>query len=219
MKGELYLETNKYQSNSHKSKEAAKQEKENVTEMKKLQPVVNSKVTVKKKGATKKFTDIFVAADLKSVGEFLFTDFIVPTAQKLFVDLVSSGASVLMYGERGASTRRSNADRYAYGSTRHTDYNRMSERRGLGYGAPAKPVYSYDDIYFETRGEAEVVKDRLLDAIYEYGMVSVGDLYDLVEITGNYTDYKYGWTDLRTATVERSRDGFYIRLPRAIALK
>ena len=212
------METNKYRSNSHKSKEKEQTEKL-PAEKKKLEPVVNSKVTVKKKGATRKFTDIFVAADLKSVGEFLFSDFIVPTAQKLFVDLVSSGASVLMYGERGTSARRSNADRYGYGSSRHTDYNRASDRRGPAYGGPARSVYSYDDIYFDNYGEADVVLNRMLDAIDEYGMVSIGDLYDLVEVTGNYTDYKYGWMDLRTACVERSRQGYYIRLPRAVALK
>lgn len=206
----------KYQSNSHKSKE--RDETTIPAEKKKLEPVINGKVTVKKKGAAKKFTDIFVAADLKSVGEFLFTDFIVPTAQKLFVDLVSNGASMFAYGERGSSSRRSNADRYSYGSGRYTDYNRASDRRDSRYASPAKPVYSYDDIYFETYGEAELVKDRMWDQIEEYGTVSIGDLYDLVEITGNYTDYKYGWTDLRTATVERSRNGYYIRLPRAVAL-
>lgn len=208
---------NKYQSNSHKSKEKEQVEKPAIE--KKFEPVVNSKVAVKKKGATRKFTDIFVASDLKSVGELLFSDFVVPTIQKLFVDLVSSGASVLMYGERGASNRRTNADRYSYGSSRHTDYSRASERRGSTYGGPARSVYNYDDIYFDNYGEADLVLNRMLDAIEEYGMVSIGDLYDLVEVTGNYTDYKYGWMDLRTACVEHSRQGYYIRLPRAVALK
>lgn len=207
------MEQNKYPSNAHKTKT-----EETPAEKEKLTPVVSKKVTVKKKGASKKFTDIFVAADLKSVGEFLFNDFLVPTAQKLFVDLVSNGASVLMYGERGASRGRSTADRYSTRSG-YVDYNRMSDRREPRYSGPSRPVYNYDDIYFDSRGEAEVVKDALLDQIEEFGMVSIGDLYDLVEVTGNYTDYKYGWTDLRTACVERSRNGFYIRLPRAVALK
>ena len=57
--------------------------------------------------------------------------------------------------------------------------------------------------------------DELID---QYGVVSVGDLYDLVGVTGAYTDNNYGWTDLRTASVVRTRDGYMIKLPRALAL-
>lgn len=211
------METNKYQSNSHKSKESSKEEQGNLPAKKeKLEPIVNSKVTVKKKGTIKKFTDIFVAEDLNSVGEYLLNEFVVPGAKRLFVDLMFEGAKALV-GERG-TTRRSTVDRYSV-RPGYTDYTRASDRRDSRYAAPQKNVYSYDDIIFSSRGEAELVRDALFDQIEEYGMVSIGDLYDLVEVTGNYTDYKYGWTDLRTATIERSRDGYYIRLPRAVALK
>lgn len=37
-------------------------------------------------------------------------------------------------------------------------------------------------------------------------------------ISCNYTDNKYGWTDLSSAQVERVRDGYVIRLPRATSL-
>ena len=50
-------------------------------------------------------------------------------------------------------------------------------------------------------------------------MVSVMDLYDLVGITGQYTDNKYGWTNLRNAEPVRTRDGYMLKLPRAIPLK
>ena len=56
------------------------------------------------------------------------------------------------------------------------------------------------------------------ELIEHYGIVSVADLYDLVGITGSYTDNKYGWTDIRTAQVVRVRDGYKIKLPRAIPL-
>lgn len=210
MKGELYLET-KYQSNSQK------QEKETLpAEKEKLKPVVNGKVTVKKKGAAKKFTDIFVAEDAHNVGEYLLMEFIVPGAKRLFVDLMYEGAKALV-GERGTS-RRSTAERYS-SRTAYTDYSRASERREPRYATPSRPAYSYDDIFFDSRGEAELVLQNMEDQLREYGMVSVGDLYDLAEITGEYTDYKWGWTDLRGTTIERSRNGHYIRLPRAIPLK
>ena len=56
------------------------------------------------------------------------------------------------------------------------------------------------------------------DLIETYGLVSVADFYDLVGVTGDYTDNKYGWTDLRNANVIRVRDGYMIKLPRALLL-
>jgi hypothetical protein len=57
------------------------------------------------------------------------------------------------------------------------------------------------------------------DIINRYGVVSVGDLYDLAGIsTTNYTVNKYGWTNIRSAHVVRTRDGYLLKLPRALPL-
>ena len=48
--------------------------------------------------------------------------------------------------------------------------------------------------------------------------VSVADFYDLVGVSGNYTDNKYGWTDIRNASVIHVRDGYMIKLPKALPL-
>ena len=56
------------------------------------------------------------------------------------------------------------------------------------------------------------------ELIDTYGMVSVADFYDLVGLQCNYTDNKYGWTDIRNASVVRVRDndgnGYLIKLPK-----
>ena len=48
--------------------------------------------------------------------------------------------------------------------------------------------------------------------------VSMTDMNDLIGNQSEYSDCKYGWTDLRTAYVDRVRDGYIVRLPRAISL-
>ena len=78
--------------------------------------------------------------------------------------------------------------------------------------------YNYDDIILETRGEAEEVLERMEELIETYGIVSVADLYDLVGITGNYTDNKYGWTNIRNAEPVRVRDGYMLKLPKALPI-
>ena len=74
---------------------------------------------------------------------------------------------------------------------------------------------NFDDIILETRWEAEEVLSHMIDLIENYGVASVADLYELVGITGSFTDNKYGWTNLSSATVSRVRDGYLINLPNA----
>ena len=52
----------------------------------------------------------------------------------------------------------------------------------------------------------------------EYEIVRVADLYDLVGVTGEHTDNKYGWTNIRNAEIERVRDGYRIKMPRALPI-
>ena len=52
------------------------------------------------------------------------------------------------------------------------------------------------------------------DLIDEAGFVTVAALYDLVGVSGNYTDNKYGWTDISNAEIVRVKDGYMIKLPK-----
>jgi hypothetical protein len=54
------------------------------------------------------------------------------------------------------------------------------------------------------------------ELINVYGMVSVADLYDLVGITGAYTDNKYGWTNIRGVKVTPVREGYMLKMPKAL---
>ena len=54
----------------------------------------------------------------------------------------------------------------------------------------------------------------MADLCETYGQVTVADLYDLVGISGSFTDNNYGWTDMREASVRRVRDGYILSLPR-----
>lgn len=198
-----------YKANSHKVREERKQNKE-VVERKKLEPIAKAKT--KKKSEIKKFTDVFIAEDVTSVKNYIVNDVLIPAAKKAISDIVTNGIDMILYGEaRGKDRRRDSGSRVSYTKyyerDRDRDYDRRRERRS---------VYDYDDIILDTRREAEDVLNRMDDLIDAYGMVSVADLYDLVGVTGNYTDNKYGWTNLRNAEVRRTRDGYLIKLPKAL---
>jgi hypothetical protein len=96
-------------------------------------------------------------------------------------------------------------------------YDKQNDARDYGASA-VRAGFNYDDVVVNSRGEAEDVLTRMDELISAYGLVSVADLYDLVGITGNYTNNKYGWTDIRSAQVVPVRGGFLIKLPRALPL-
>lgn len=79
--------------------------------------------------------------------------------------------------------------------------------------------YGYDDIVFDSRGEAETVLDQMIDIVTTYDRCSVADLYDLVGFISDYTDNKVGWTDIKKASVVRVRAGYALKLPKPVTLK
>ena len=203
-----------YKSNSHRSKEA---QKESGAEKKEITKVVQGTAKVKKKGKSSKFAEMFIAEDVSNVKSYIVTDVLIPAAKKLFVDAIKDAVDMLVFGrtDRGKRSSGFRAD--------YVSYNRYSDRRydgRLSNDAIIRTGYSYDDVILETRGEAEEVLDAMNDVIETYGMVSVMDLYDLVGISGQYTDNNYGWKNLRNAEPIRTRDGEYmLKLPKAIPLK
>lgn len=191
-----------YKSNSHRSKEIEREEK-------KVERVVKGQVKSKKKN---KFADTFISEDAASVKEYIIFDVLIPAAKNAISDMVTTGIQMMLYGEvRGGSKSKGSKVSYSkyYDDRRERDYDRRSRTRS---------GYDYDEIILESRAEAEEVLNSMDDLLERYGLVSVADLYDLVGITGNYTDNKYGWTNLRHASVQRLRDGYLLKLPRAIPL-
>lgn len=94
----------------------------------------------------------------------------------------------------------------------------QSQANAQAYAQPKAPAaYSFDDILYRTRGDAEVVLAQLRELIQLYKMASVNDLYDLSGITppaNGYTAAKYGWRDLSMArVVPVGAQGFMIVLP------
>lgn len=82
----------------------------------------------------------------------------------------------------------------------------------------ARAAHDFDEIVLETRGDAEIVIEKLRDTLAQYDVVTVADLYDLVGITGSFTDNKWGWYNLRDARVSPVRGGYLLDLPGTTAI-
>lgn len=183
-------------------------------EKKKVEKVISGTAT-RKPDAARKFTNLFAPGDMSSISEYIIMDVIVPATKKMISEIVRNGIDMILYGESGRSKNYSgNSDKVSYRSYYGSnDNNRNSST------TKTRSVFDYDNITIPTRQEAEEVI-RQMDAIVEvYGMVSVADLYDLCGITDhNYMNAKYGWMNIRTAEAVRVRDGYVLKLPRALPL-
>lgn len=199
---------NDYRSNSHKSREEQEEPK------KKIEKVVTGTVKTRKKNEIHKFADIFISEDISSVKSYIFMDVLVPAMKKAISDIVTNGIDMILYGGNGRTNRSSGASRISY----RNYYDQKDDNRRSYDGSRTRTGYSHDDIVLETRGEAEEVLTRMDELIDAYGEVSVADLYDLIGKTCNYTDNRYGWTNIRNAEPIRVRDGYMLKLPKVTPL-
>lgn len=208
-----------FQPNSHKYKEEQRKATSTPAE-RKVEKVVSGTVTTKKKNGIQKFADAFVSEDVVNIKSFILSDVIIPAIKNVasdtvgtIVDVIKNSVDTCLYGEAGAR-KKSNSSKISY-----RDYYESNKRRAVTEPKTrSSSRYDYEDIILDNRGEAEEVLSQMIGMVDTYKMVSVADLYDLVGITCNYTDNKYGWTDLEHASVIRVREGYMIKLPRAVPL-
>ncbi len=189
-----------YQPNSKKSKE----------EKKKLDKVISGSAKTKKKSEVKKFADAFMPEDLSGVTNYIIVDVLIPGLKRAISDIVD----ICLYGEVTSKKKRSESKVNYQGFYDSPKRRSALASRGGRYG------YDFEEIILEDRIDAENVLQVMDELIDSYGKASVGDLYDLVGITGDFTDYNFGWKNLSAAEVYPVRgEGYSFRLPRVISLK
>lgn len=210
------MNVNELKPNSHLSKAQGTQS--NAPVEKKTEKVVTGKVKTKK-NEIRKFTDIFVAEDINVVKDFIFNDLIVPTAKNLIGDIIKNTVDMMLYGR--SSGRSSGSSRRAdVGHVSYRSYydDKRDDRRDRGRST-YNSRFDYDDIIFDNRVDADAVLEQMKDIIDTYDLVRVLDLYDLAGVgPAPHTANNFGWTNLSRAYVDRVRDGYIIKLPKAVAL-
>ena len=192
-----------YPANSHKAKIEDK-----AAEKKKVEKVVKGRVKVKKKGELGKFAGMFISEDVHDVKSYVITDVIVPLIKKGITETID----MILYGGNGSGKSRSSKISYS------SYYDRRDNDRKAARSTVQSSRYDFDNIILESRGEAEEVIERMQELLDTYKVVSVADLYDLVGVDFEYTDNKYGWTNLRNAEAVRTRDGYMLKLPKALPI-
>lgn len=196
--------------NSHRSKEEAPAP----VQKEPIKKVVSGPVKTRSNGLTK-FTDIFAPGDVQNIKSYIVMDVLVPAIKKAVSDIVTNGIDMILYGDSGSKNRKSTpASSVSY--TRYYD-SPKNDSRTSSYSQP-RSRYSFEGAVISSRGEAEDVLSRMDELIGRFGAASVADLNDLMGIRGDYTDNKYGWTNLSSASVGRVYDGYILKMPRVMLL-
>lgn len=191
-----------YRSNSHKSRASIN---ESIPE-KRVNPVISGQAKIKKKNGFRKIADNLIVEDAANVKSYIFKDVIIPSLKKTILDVVTNSLDMFLYGEKGGA-RKTSASKISY--RKYYD-----DRRGESISRSERfdDDFDYDEIIFETRGDAESVLSGMYDVLEAYNVVSIGDFYDLAKIsTSNFNLNKYGWTNLNGSEVIKAGDGYMIK--------
>ena len=197
---------NTYPGNSHKSKDVKKTAP---TDEKKIQKRVSKPAKTKKKGELRKIAEEFIVDDVKSIKTYVITDVLIPTIKDTIWDIFTNTLDMFLFnGTKDHRKRGKSSPKISY-----RDYYDSKNDRGRNY--EIRDRFDYDDLEFDSRGEADAVLTGMLETIDQYGVVSVADMYDMADVTAPYTGNRYGWTSLRNAEVVRVRNAYIIKLPKA----
>lgn len=194
-----------YKSNSHKSK--AKEEKE-------IKKVITSDVERKKKTGFQKFANDFVSEDIDNVKSYVWSEIILPNVKDIIFNSLRTAFEMFIYGnDNHYSRNKQRGERSRIYYDRIYDDRDYREKNSRSRG---KTGYNFDDIMIPNYGEAQEILDQMDEIIDVYGIASVADYYGFAGVTANHMDRRYGWDDISSAKIVRTRNGkYYIKLPRA----
>jgi len=169
----------------------------------------------KKKNFFGSIADSFLGDNTDSVGRYILIDVLIPALKNTILEMLTSGAEMLFYGE----PRRNRRDRDRSGRS-YVSYGAYYDRDHETTRSPDRnrAKFRFDDIIIDTRPEAEEVLSNLVDVVEDYGAVTIADFYDLVGLNADWSDHKYGWQNLAQAEVQRVREGYVLSLPKPVVL-
>lgn len=196
-----------YPSNSRSKKQAT-----DAPPPKEVKSVVTGEVTQRKKSVWFRAKSNLVNEDTGSVGQYVVLEVLLPALKNMVSDAVSKGIDALLFGE-GSRVRHTRGDRPSV----YTNYTTRMKRSEPAYGVISprgRATHELDEVLIPTRGEAEDVLQGLFDLLNTYKVATVLDFYSLAGITSEFTDERWGWTNLDRARIRQVRAGYVVDLPR-----
>lgn len=156
-----------------------------------------------------------LANEIRNITNSLFSDIVLPALKNGAVDFFDHGIRMLIFG-KGSSPPPGSNQHVSYNSLYR--YSNQPTYKKMTYARPAASNYGqiYEDLFYETRREAEQILGLMHGRMAEYGFVSLSDLYSWVGMDNNFTMQDWGWTSLDYVGVVYTSAGYKIDLPQPV---
>lgn len=192
-----------------------------------IQPVAKGRV--KKSGVGKWLGNVFFGEEgFRGWSGHMFYDVVVPSIQNGLADMATTAIQRAIFGQDYIHARRTTPSYWGRGVNNVTridswrDANRQDYTRN--YAKRNRKASNYvEEIIFDTRQDAQEVFNIMLANLDAYGVVTVGDFYELSDQPSKFTDQSFGWTisgngqGLQGARIVAARGGgFKINFPQPV---
>lgn len=204
--------------NSYKSKEIKPQNKKEAPSTTKA-IVSKSAVVSTKKSIGQKFKEAFIAEDMADIKSWLIQDILIPGVKNTILDTLS----MIFFKNGGGNRRSSSYNFYRYGQNSSASYasyyngqrhSAQQNARNQSYTSHNTKV-DYRDITLVRRDDAQKVVDEMRYRINEFGSVSIAAMLDLMEITSDFNDNNWGWTNPNSIGIRPVPNGWLIDVSEA----
>ena len=188
-------------------------------EERQFQPVANGAVTKGRRSVFKIILDEVVVKNFQEIKTNFLQDVILPSTLDWLYDVCASFVNDMFKSPGRGSTLPKN---YNGKNTSYSSYYKGStiKNRDRDRRKDEDEIFTWRDISFPDRKEAEKVISSMRGALMEYDIVTISDLCWFSNIKETWADRKYGWTDLDKASSYRARDGrYYLDLPEPMPIE
>lgn len=182
-------------------------------------PIVSG--TTRKRPIGSKIAEAFTGDDARSVGVYVFYDVAIPAIKELIVKSGQEALSRLFFGTSrlpSTTTRQGFVNYQALSAQRQTSpTGRAGEADGpRSLSNTSRALMNYDEIVLSTRADAEQVLMALRDRIERFDVTTLSDLLEMIGVSPDFTDHKFGWFDLSRAAVTGPirGGGYLLNLPK-----
>lgn len=182
--------------------------------------VVNGKASASK-SLFGRIAETFTLNNLKDARNYIIKDVIVPSILDMLYDGITRGAAKLIYKDNNPRDRKRKGFDYSgiTGITRLSDGEAL-KARDRKRDTSVSGIYDYNEIELRTRADAELLLDSMCDYLEFHEVITVADMYSMANYNGgDYTDNYWGWSSLAGAHIERSLDGWVLKLPEVKNIK
>ncbi len=188
-------------------------------EQKESGKAIKGTATYEKKSLGKKLVDSLFSDRIDSMFSYISSNIIWPSIKKLILDVGTNALQISLFG--GGSTPGSvGTGNYIPGQGWQPSGGRRepfayNQVANPNYGQPQvyRPPVGTDNVYFQSRDDANLVLDRLRNAIRRYNCARLADFYEASGVTGqegNWALQGSGWYSIDTAQIMPTTDGRWI---------